>query len=243
MKKTILTVLVLSALAGCASVEGPFDPAVTFKAAEENMRKADYEKARKGYQEIQEKSPDKSYDAFLMLRVADTYFGEEKYSEALVEYQAFLNYHPVNKDAAYAQYQIAMCNYRELTTIDRDPAPAHAVIREMRKLLQKYPASEYGEEAKKYIASCMDWVSEYELYVARFYYKKGSYKAAIGRCEKLLKDYPGSVAEKDAIYYAGLSYMERGDRDEAKVKFELLAQKYPGQKEAALAMIQKLKNP
>ena len=243
MNKLILTLLVLFALAGCASVEGPFDPAVTFKKAEEDMRKADYEKARKGYQEIQEKSPDKSYDAVLMLRIADTYFGEEKYSEALVEYQAFLNYHPVNKDAAYAQYQIAICNYRELTTTDRDPAPARAVIKEMRKLLQKYPASEYGEEAKKYIAICTDWLSEYELYVARFYYKKGSYKAAIGRCEKLLTDYPGSVAEKDAIYYAGLSYMERGDRDEARGKFEMLAQKYPSRKEEALALIQKLQNP
>jgi outer membrane protein assembly factor BamD len=160
-----------------------------------------------------------------------------------VEYQAFLNYHPVNKDAAYAQYQIAMCNYRELTTIDRDPEPAHAVVREMRKLLQKYPASEYGEEARKYIAICLDRLSEYELYVARFYYKKGSYKAAIGRCEKLLKDYPNSVAEKDAIYYAGLSYMERGDRDEARAKFELLAQKYPAQEDVAQAMIQKLQNP
>jgi outer membrane protein assembly factor BamD len=243
MNKIILTLLVLSAFAGCASVDAPFDPSVTFKTAEANMRKADYEKARKGYQEIQEKSPDKSYDAFLMLRVADTYFGEEKYSEALVEYQAFLNYHPVHKDAAYAQYQIAICNFRELTSIDRDPAPARAVITEMRKILQKYPASEYGAEAKKYIAICTDWLSEYELYVAHFYYKKGAYKAAIVRCEKLLKDYPGSVAEKDAIYFAGLSYMERGDRDEARGKFEMLAQKYPSQKEAALALIQKLQNP
>ncbi len=102
--KRIIVISILVALAGCAAKEAPFDVAATFSKAEENMRKENYEKARKGYQEIQEKAADKSYDAALMLRVADTYYGEEKYEEALVEYQAFLNFHPVHRDAIYAQY-------------------------------------------------------------------------------------------------------------------------------------------
>jgi outer membrane protein assembly factor BamD len=238
--KKILVIMLLTLLAGCAAKEPPFDAVAVFKEAEENMRTQSFEKARKEYQQIQERSPDKSYDADLMLRVADTYYGEEKYSEALVEYRAFLNYHPVHKDAPYAQYQIAMSNYKDLTTIDRDPAPAHAVIKEMRKLIEKYPRSGYEEQAKKYISICTDWIAEYELYVAHFYYKKGSYKAAAGRCETLLKDYPGSGSEKDALYYAGLSYKELGEKDLARARFETLAQKYPAMKTTALSHIQKL---
>jgi outer membrane protein assembly factor BamD len=245
MKKILIILFLISSVlsfVGCAK-EPPFDPGVWFKDAEEKMEKKDFEAARKKYQEIEEKSPDKSYDAVLMLRVADTYFGEEKYSEAQVEYQAFLNYHPVNKDAVYAQYQVAMCSYKELTTIDRDPTPNKTVIKEMRTLLDKYPKSDYVEEAKKRIAICRDRLSEYELYVAKFYYKKDSYKAAVGRCEKLLKDYPGSPVEKDALYYAGLSYMELGERDQARAKFETLARKYPAMQKTAQAHLQKLQKP
>ncbi len=238
--KKIFSILFLVVLAGCAGKEPPFDPVKAFRDAEEDMRKENFEKARKNYQAIEEKSPDKSYDAVLMLRVADTYYGEQKYSEALVEYQAFLNYHPAHRDAAYAQYQIAMCSYNELNTIDRDPAPAYAVVKEMRKLLEKYPKSGYEDEAKKYIAICRDWIADYELYVARFYYKKDSYKAAITRCEKLLRDYPGSKAEKEALYYAGLSYTELGEKDKARARFETLAQKYPAMKKTAMAHIEKL---
>ncbi|MGE5173118.1 MAG: outer membrane protein assembly factor BamD [Betaproteobacteria bacterium] len=238
--KKILIILFLAAIAGCAAKEPPFDPATAFREAEGYMHKESFEKARKNYQAIQEKSPDKSYDAVLMLRVADTYYGEEKYSEALVEYQAFLNYHPVHKDAAYAQYQIAMCNYNDLTTVDRDPAPAYAVVKEMRKLLEKYPKSGYEDQARKYIAICTNWIADYELYVARFYYKKESYKAAVTRCERLLQNYPGSSAEKDALYYAGLSYMGLGEKDRARARFEALAEKYPAMKETALAHINKL---
>jgi outer membrane protein assembly factor BamD len=241
--KKILSILFLILFAACAAKEPPFDAVAVFREAEDNMRRENFEKARKGYQEIQEKSPDKSYDAALMLRVADTYYGEEKYSEALVEYQAFLNFHPVHKDAAYAQYQIAMCNYNDLTTVDRDPTPAHAVIKEMRKLLEKYPKSGYEDQAKKYIAICRDWLADYELYVARFYYKKDSYKAAVNRYEKLLKEYPGSTAEKDALYYAGLSYSELGEKDQARTKFQTLAEKYPAMKKTALAHIKKLQIP
>lgn len=238
--KKIIFIVVLALLAGCAAKEPPFDLATVFKNAEENMRKENFEKARKGYQEIQEKSPDKSYDAALMLRIADTYFGDEKYDEALVEYQAFLNFHPVNKDAVYAQYQIAMCSFMQMTTIDRDPEPTRAALREFQTLSRKYPKSIYDEPAKKKISLCLDRLSEYELYVGRFYHKKGAYKAAAGRLDNLIRTYPGSSAEKDALYYDGLSYLELNERDRARAAFETLIKKYPSMKGSITSLTDKL---
>jgi outer membrane protein assembly factor BamD len=238
--KKIISIVVLALLAGCAAKEPPFDLAAVFKDAEKNMRKENFEKARKGYQEIQEKSPDKSYDAALMLRIADTYFGDEKYDEALVEYQAFLNFHPVNKDAVYAQYQIAMCSFKQMTTIDRDPEPTRAALREFQTLSRKYPKSIYDEPAKKNMSLCLDRLSEYELYVGRFYHKKGAYKAATGRLDNLIRTYPGSSAEKDALYYDGLSYLELNERDRARAAFETLIKKYPSMKGSVASLTDKL---
>jgi len=243
MKIKLAFITFLVVITACASKEPPFDAITSFREAEENMRNADYEKARKHYQEIEEKSPDKSYDAVLMLRVADTYYGEEKFSEAAVEYQAFLNYHPVHKDAAYAQYQIALCSYKDLLTIDRDPTPAFTVIKEMRKLLEKYPKSGYETEANRYIAICTEWIAEYELYVARFYYRKDAYKAAAGRCEKLLTDYSGSRVEKDALLYAGLSHQKLNEKDLARERFKTLEQKYPAMKSVAQSHIRAIDKP
>jgi len=238
--KKIIAIMLLTLLAGCGK-EPPFDPVEKFREAEDKMQRFRYEDARKGYQEIQEKAPDRSYDADIMLRIADTYYGEEKYAEAQVEYQAFLNFHPVHRDASYAQFQVGMCNYNELTTIDRDPAITRTALKEFQALLTKYPASPYEDEAKKYIVICREKLAEYELYVGRFYHKKGSYLAALGRLEKLLKDFPGSAAEKDALYYAGLSYQERGDRAKAISVFETLAAKYPAMANEADSLIAKLK--
>jgi outer membrane protein assembly factor BamD len=241
LMKKLLSLVLLVVLAGCAEKQEVFDPTALFKQAEENMVKGSFEKARKEYQEIQEKAPDRSYDPALMLRIADTYFGEEKYDEARVEYQAFLNYHPVNKDAAYAQFQVAMCSYRQFTTIDRDPEPVHTALKEFETLKNRYPKSIYEEQANRSVALCRDRLAEYELYVGRFYHKKGSYLAAAARFEKLLQDYPGSTAEKDALYYAGLSYKELGRRDDALREFELLATKYPSMQDIVGPLISTLK--
>jgi outer membrane protein assembly factor BamD len=238
--KKILAIFLLVLLAACAK-EPPFDPVEKFKDAENKMQKLKYEEARKAYQEIQEKAPDRSYDADIMLRIADTYYGEEKYAEAQVEYQAFINFHPVHRDASYAQYQVGMCSYQEITTIDRDPALTRTALKEFQALLTKYPGSPYEEEAKKYITICRDKLAEYELYVGRFYHKKGSYLAAVGRFEKLLKDYPGSTAEQYALYYAGLSYQELGEKAKAISDFETLAAKYPSMAKEAHSLIAKLK--
>jgi outer membrane protein assembly factor BamD len=242
LMKKLLSVLLLVVLTGCAEKQEVFDPTALFKQAEESMVKGSFEKARKDYQQIQEKAPDRSYDPALMLRIADTYFGEEKYDEARVEYQAFLNYHPVNKDAAYAQFQVAMCSYNQLTTIDRDPDPVHTAVKEFETLKNRYPKSTYEEQAIRYIALCRDRLAAYELYVGRFYHKKGSYLAAAARLDKLLQDYPGSTAEKDALYYAGLSYMELGRRDDALREFELLAKKYPSMQDIVGPLISTLKS-
>ncbi len=228
-------------LAGCAAKEVPIDATSVFSSAEASMRKGDFEKARKAYQEIQEKAPDKSYDAALMLRIADTYYGDEKYDEALVEYQAFLNFHPVHKDAAYAQYQIAMCSFQQLTTIDRDPTPTKTALQEFQKLLQKYPKSVFEEEALKKVGICLDRLSEYELYVGRFYYKQEAYKAAAVRFDSLLKVYPGSSAEKDALYYGGLSHLQLKERDRALAEFEMLVTKYPSMQKNVESLIEREK--
>lgn len=239
--KKILAILLLTLITGCAAKEGPFDAAAKFAEAEKYMQKEDFERARKAYQEIQEKAPDKSYDADIMLRIADTYFGEERYDEALVEYQAFLNYHPVHRNAAYAQFQIAMCSFKQMPTIDRDPEIVRTALREFEKLIQKYPDSLYTDQARRNAAACREHLSQYELYVARFYYKKGSYQAALGRLENMLKDYPDSLAEKEALYYAALAYRETGNRSRALAALDRLAKKYPSMQQKAEAIIHSLK--
>jgi outer membrane protein assembly factor BamD len=66
--------------------------------------------------------------------------------------------------------------------------------------------------------------------VGVFYYKKGSYSAAIGRFVELLKKYPDYKGEADVLYYTGMSYKNNGEKEKATEYFTRLIEKYPNNK-------------
>ena len=70
-------------------------------------------------------------------------------------------------------------------------------------------------------------LAEHEFYVGDFYYKKGAYTAAARRFNALLKDYPGSTLEPEALYYLGLSYANLGQHGLALSTLKTLIEKFP----------------
>ena len=81
------------------------------------------------------------------------------------------------------------------------------------------------------------------MYVGRYYFKKKAYQSATARLDQLLKEYPGSSAEKDALYYKGLSHMELGEKTKARATFEALIAKYPSMTGDAKPLLEKLGTP
>jgi len=81
-------------------------------------------------------------------------------------------------------------------------------------------ASAMAEEALKLLAA-------HELYVAGFYFDRGNARAAIGRLSTLLRTYPGSGREPEALHMLGESYLRIGDRKSARRAFEELVARYP----------------
>jgi outer membrane protein assembly factor BamD len=134
-----------------------------------------------------------------------------------------------------------MCYFNQFTSTDRDPQPVHSAIKEFDQLFAKYPGSAYEEKARVSRVICRDRLSQYELYVSRFYYKKGAHSSAIARLENLVKEYPDSSAEKEALYLAARTYTELGRTSDALKSYETLVRKYPSMQETAEPLIDKLR--
>lgn len=207
--------------------DSAFDARSAFHQVEEKMNKRKYADARDILSEIKAKDTSGEYAILAQIRVGDTYYKEGMYEEAAVEYQRFLDLHSYHKYASYAQYQLAMTHYKRIKTVDISYGFVKNALAEFEKLLKIYPRNPYVDIVENRIRSCKNMLAEYEYYVAQFYYKKGSYSAAAGRFEDMIRNFPDAEKEPDALYFLGVAYRKIGEHDKSLLAFTRLIEKYP----------------
>ncbi|RJQ45184.1 MAG: outer membrane protein assembly factor BamD [Nitrospiraceae bacterium] len=207
--------------------EPPFDSETSYQQAEDLMNRGYNEEARKVLEDIKGKDTSQQYAILARLRIADTYFEDSSYEEAVIEYQSFLDSYPAHKYASYAQYRIAMSYFKQIKTPDVSYSVAQTAIQEFERLQRNYPRNPYMEITENRIRACYRVLAEYEFYVGSFYFKKGAYMAAAQRFNNLLQSYPDSVNESEALYYLGLSYENLGERERAVSALTTLIEKFP----------------
>ena len=93
-----------------------------------------------------------------------------------------------------------------------------------------FPRNPYRDVLDLRINQCRNTLAEYEFLVGEFYYKKGSYYAAVERFKGLLKDYPEYKGEANVLFYMGMSYENLGQNDKAREYLDRLIEKYPNNK-------------
>ena len=234
----ILIVPFLFFFTACASImKDPMDrpPAELMKQAEEEFKEKNFEKTREFLNTLKARDAEKKYYVKVLILTADSYFAQENYQEASMEYKAFLDLHTYHEKAPYAQYRLALSYFEQIDSVDRSFENILSAKKEFRKLLKMYPGNPYRKSALAKIDRCNDLLAEYEDYVGSFYLKKGAYKAAIGRFEGLLDEFPKSAVELNVLLKLGRAYRQMGNTGKAEETLSLLISRYPSSKQAATA--------
>lgn len=231
----LLSIIVLCLVIACSSKPAvrpaeKFDPEKSFTTANELLEKKDYEKARAAFLEIKNRDQTKTFAPLAQLKIADSYNKEQEPDLAVSEYRKFLEAYPDHEYAPYAQYQIAMVYFDQIESPERGYGGAAKALEEFERLKKMFPRNPYRESVDLKIEKCRDTIAEYEYLVGQFYYKKGSYQAALGRFEGLLRKYPGFHGTSDVLFYSGMSYKNLGDAERASDYLSRFLQQYPTHK-------------
>jgi outer membrane protein assembly factor BamD len=195
--------------AGCASFNkmfSYFDPAGREpETAEGLVRKGMYDfnhgKYRSSleiFEKLKERYPFSEYSLLAELKTADSQYFLENYQEALLLYQEFEERHPSNEAIPYIMFQIGMCHYKQIDTIDRDTSGAVNAIQAFSRLLKSFPVSPYTAEAQARIIAARNFLANHEYYVATFYVRTKSYSEGEARLEYLLDTYPDTEVAPQA---------------------------------------------
>lgn len=239
--------LVLAALllTHCASTEvNPEDPDAVFQQAEESFKDERYLIAIERYRDLKNRFPYHSRATDAELRIADAYFAQESFLEAESSYEIFKELHPNYPKIDYVMYRIGLSYFEQIPSNSaRDLSSAHRAIDSFETLIEKYPNSEYSEKAKAHILDARAKLAEHENYVATFYFERKHYLSASYRYSALLKDFPNSGYDEEALFRLGQCYSNIRMYGNARDALARLLEKYPQSplKSEATSILEELK--
>jgi len=192
----LFSILLLIGSHGCALFERQ-EPAKTPQAAyEDGMRlleKKKYERSAEAFRKFKEDYPLSTYTPLAELRLADSLYFDKNYAEAIVQYEEFKKLHPVHPEIPYAIYQVGMCHFKQMLTIDRDQTVTEKALEQFRYVVENFPQNKYTPDAKTKMQLCQRHLADHEFTIGHFYYRMGHYKAALSRFEEIQKKYPDVV--------------------------------------------------
>lgn len=177
------------------------NPEGLYQQGVEYYQDGSYKKAVDLFQRLKEEYPLSKYSIMGEMGIADSYFSGKQYVEAELAYSEFLNLHPTNENLPYVLYQIGMCHFNQITTIDRDQSEAFKALKELERLVARFPSSKFAFLAEKMIRECKKTLGEQEFYVGQFYFNIKEYRAALQRFEKVAREYPNVGLDYKVSYF------------------------------------------
>ncbi len=227
----ILYVLALcgiwACLSGCAKSPSGLTADEYLRLGETQSGRNRQQKARQYYQELLDKFPESHHRAVAQFNIAETLYREKEYLEARFEYEKFLELHPAHGLAGRAQYQIGLCHIQQMRRYDRDQQHTRAALQAFRTMRRQYPQDSLIPDTEDHIRRLRRRLAAHEISVARFYYQKRAYHAAIGRLLNLVQVYPQDPYLDEALFLLGVSYREEENFVKAHQVLRTLVDRFP----------------
>ncbi len=187
-----------------------------------------YQAAIDKFQDIIDNYPYSDVAVLAELRIADAYFEQESWEEALSYYREFAELHPEHEKVPYTIFRTALCHYRQSKNAERDQTATHDALTSLDRLITQYPTSPEIGEAEALWKELRTRLATHVMSVGDFYYDRGEDQSAANRYRALLDEYPGLGLDAEALYKLGLCYTHMQREDEAQQIFEVILQNYPG---------------
>lgn len=162
----------------------------------------------------------------LLMQTYSQYQGGQ-YDDAIASAQHYVGLYPASHDAAYAIYLAAMSEYNSIPDISRDQERTKKALQFFTELVQKYPKSEYVNDAKFKIQVALDQLAGKDMSVGRYYLRQRNYVAAINRFHDVLARYQTTRHAKEALYRLTEAYLAMGVPNEAQTAAAVLGHNFP----------------
>jgi outer membrane protein assembly factor BamD len=208
-------------------VEPETPPTTIYDQGLARLAKEDDSGAAKKFTDLSKAYPDSEWSKKALLMTAYSQFKAGSYDDAETSAEKYAKLYPDSPDAPYALYLEASSYYSQIPDVSRDQERASKALETFTKIVEKYPNSEYVNDAKYKIQVARDQLAGKEMSVGRFYLSRRNFPAAINRFQVVLSKYQTTRHAEEALYRLTEAYLAMGITNEAQTAAAVLGHNFP----------------
>lgn len=230
LQSIVLIIATSVVLSGCGTLGGVFGKTEEpqkmaveplYKRAKEALSSGNFAEAIKLYETLESRFP---YGVQSQQAIIDTAYAHYKLgdrAQAIAASERFIKLYPNHENVDYAYFIKGLANFIEdlgllsfIATQDlseRDQKSAREAYNTFKTLVEKFPQSRYTADSRLRLRYLVNALSKNESHIARYYYNRGAYQAAINRAQTCLTNFPNTPANEEALQVIALSYKAMGN--------------------------------
>lgn len=191
-----------------------------YEQAREDAASGAYDRAVRAYERLEGRAAGTLLAQQAQLELAHVHYKTGERAQALAVLDRFLRLHPTSPAVDYALYLKGLVNFNDNLGLfgrlanqdlsERDQQAARDAYESFRQIAERFPTSRYADDSRQRMIYIVNSLAEYELHVARYYFRRGAYVAAANRAQRTVKDYQQTPSVEEALSLMARSYDRLG---------------------------------
>jgi outer membrane protein assembly factor BamD len=237
-----LVLAALLAAAGCSSTPKE-DPSSTqaveklYAEGKDELSSGAYDRAAKIFERVEGRAAGTLLAQQASLDLAYAQFKGGERASALATLDRFIKLNPSSPALDYAYYLRGVVNFNDNLGVlsmlsqqdlsERDQQASRESYQSFKQLADQFPQSRYAADARQRMDYIVNALAEYEVHVARYYFRRGAFVAAANRAQQALLEFQQAPANEEALYIMAASYERLGLEQLRSDAERVLKQNFP----------------
>jgi outer membrane protein assembly factor BamD len=242
LNRLLLMLLTATLVGGCFFKKDDPDAGLStaqqfYDRAHQAMLDGDYDSAIRYYETLEARFPFSNQARQGQLDLIYTYYRNRQPELVIDAAKQFERENPTHAQIDYTLYMRGMALFSgernwfyELLDVDlskRPPKDARDSFSAFAELIRRYPDSRYAADARQRMIFLRNRIAQHENHVARYYFDRGAYVAALDRASNTLQVYDGAPPVETSLGIMVDSYRNLGMYDLADDAERTLLENFP----------------
>lgn len=242
----IFFLICLLVLSGCASKGQDIDPTANwsveklYQDGSAEMNDGNYKDAADRFIAVEARFPFGPYAQQSLINLAYVQWKQNEPEQALATIARFEQQYPNHPGTDYMLYlkglilftppSAVFSRFTQQDPSERDPQALRNSYEAFNSLITRFPDSRYAPDARKRMSWLVNIMADHQVHLARFYYDRQGYVAAINRAQNVITEFEGVPAAETALYIMMMSYKKLGLTELSQDSERVLLANFPNTK-------------